>query len=87
LAGGTDASGGRFFYNERRDEMNEQHVKGAMDKAKGAVKDAAGKVMGDHEMQAEGKMDKAKGAARSAAGDGKDAIEKAADLAEHPATR
>jgi uncharacterized protein YjbJ (UPF0337 family) len=67
--------------------MNEQHVKGAVDKAKGAVKDATGKVMGDKELQAEGKMDKAKGAAHSAAGDGKDAIEKAADRAEHPVTR
>ena len=43
--------------------MNEQHIKGAVDKTKGAVKDAAGKAMGDKEMQAEGKMDKAKGAA------------------------
>ena len=49
--------------------MDKEHVKGAADKAKGAVKDAAGKVMGDKEMQAEGKMDKAKGAAHGAVGD------------------
>ena len=53
--------------------MDKEHVKGAADKAKGAIKDAAGKVMGDKEMQAEGKMDKAKGAAHSAVGDAKNA--------------
>ncbi len=46
---------------------------GSADKAKGAVKDAAGKVMGDKKLQAEGKMDKAKGDARQALGDAKDA--------------
>jgi uncharacterized protein YjbJ (UPF0337 family) len=64
--------------------MNEQHIKGAVDKTKGAMKDAAGKVMGDKEMQAEGKMDKAKGAARKTAGDVEDALADAADKAEHP---
>jgi uncharacterized protein YjbJ (UPF0337 family) len=58
--------------------MDKEHIKGAADKAKGAIKDAAGKVTGDKELQAEGKMDKAKGAAHSAAGDVKDAIKKAA---------
>ena len=48
--------------------MDKEHIKGAADKAKGAVKDAAGKVMDDKELQAEGKMDKAKGAARRGAG-------------------
>jgi uncharacterized protein YjbJ (UPF0337 family) len=59
--------------------MDKEHVKGAADKAKGAVKDAAGKMTGDKELQAEGKMDKAKGAAHSAVGDAKDAVKKAAD--------
>ena len=54
--------------------MDKEHVKGAADKAKGAVKDAAGKMMGDKKMQAEGKMDKAKGAAHQTAGDVKDAV-------------
>ncbi len=54
--------------------MDKEHIKGAADKAKGAVKDTAGKMMGDKKMQAEGKMDKAKGAARQAAGDIKDAV-------------
>src|SRR4051794_20202011 len=53
----------------RRMNMDKEHVKGAFDKTKGAVKDAVGKATGDKEMQAKGKMDKAKGAARQAAGD------------------
>ena len=44
--------------------MDREHVKGAADKAKGAIKDAAGKVTGDKELQAEGKLDKAKGSAQ-----------------------
>ena len=52
--------------------MNREHVKGAVDRTKGAVKDAAGEVTGDKKMQAEGKVDRAKGAAHSAAGDVKD---------------
>jgi uncharacterized protein YjbJ (UPF0337 family) len=54
--------------------MDREHVKGAADKIKGGVKDVAGKVTGDKEMQAEGKMDKAKGAAHNAAGDAKDTV-------------
>ena len=53
--------------------MDREHVKGAADKAKGAIKDAAGKLTGDKKLQAEGKFDKAKGAARNVAGDVKEA--------------
>jgi len=53
--------------------VDKEHIRGAADKAKGAVKDAAGKITGDKEMQAEGKVDKAKGEAHRAAGDIKDA--------------
>ncbi len=54
--------------------MDKEHIKGAADKAKGAIKDAAGKLTGDKQMQAEGKFDKAKGAARETGGDVKDAV-------------
>ena len=53
--------------------MNNEHVKGAADKAKGAVKDAVGGLTGNDKLQAEGKIDKAKGAAHNAAGNAKDA--------------
>jgi uncharacterized protein YjbJ (UPF0337 family) len=35
--------------------MDREHIKGAADKAKGAIKDAAGKLTGDKELQSEGK--------------------------------
>ncbi len=57
--------------------MDKEHVKGAADKAKGAIKDTAGKVTGDKELQSEGKMDKAKGDLHNAAGDVKDAVKHA----------
>jgi uncharacterized protein YjbJ (UPF0337 family) len=59
--------------------MDREHVKGVADKAKGAVKDTAGKVTGNKELQNEGKMDKAKGDLHKAAGDVKNAFRKATD--------
>ena len=59
--------------------MDKEHIKGAADKVKGAVKDTVGKVTGDTKMQAEGKLDKAKGSARNAVGDVKDAARDAKD--------
>jgi uncharacterized protein YjbJ (UPF0337 family) len=56
--------------------MNDEHVKGTADKAKGAVKDAVGGLTGDSKLQAEGKLDKAKGAAHNIAGDVKAAVKK-----------
>ena len=56
--------------------MDKEHIKGAADKAKGAVKDAVGKMTDDKKMQVEGKFDKAKGAAHDALGDVKDAVRK-----------
>jgi len=59
--------------------MDREHVKGVADKAKGAVKDVAGKATGDKELETEGKMDKAKGDLHKAAGDVKDAFRKGSD--------
>jgi len=59
--------------------MDREHVKGAADKVKGAIKDTAGKITGDKKLQAEGKIDKAKGAAHDVAGDVKDAVRNATD--------
>ena len=53
--------------------MDREHVKGAADKAKGASKEAAGKVAAE-ELQTEGKLDKATGSVHNAAGDAKDAL-------------
>jgi uncharacterized protein YjbJ (UPF0337 family) len=53
--------------------MDREHVRGAADKAKGTVKDIAGRMTGDKKLQAEGKADKAKGDLHKAAGNVKDA--------------
>lgn len=54
-------------------DMDREHIKGAADKAKGAIKDTAGKLTGDKELQSEGKLDKAKGDVHNAVGNVKDA--------------
>ncbi len=59
--------------------MDREHIKGTADKAKGAIKDTAGKMTGDKELQSEGKVDKAKGSAHNAAGDIKDAVRKSTE--------
>jgi uncharacterized protein YjbJ (UPF0337 family) len=63
-------------HNHKETIVDKEHVKGAADKAKGAIKEAAGKLTGDKELQAEGKFDKAKGSAHQAAGDIKDAMKR-----------
>ena len=49
--------------------MDDLRNKGTLDQAKGALKDAAGKAIGDEKLQAEGKIDKAKGKIESAVGE------------------
>ena len=61
--------------------MDKEHVKGAIDKTKGAVKDAVGGLTGDTGMQVQGKVDKAKGSVRQKVGDAKDAARDAIDKA------
>jgi uncharacterized protein YjbJ (UPF0337 family) len=63
--------------------MDREHVKGAADKAKGAIKDTAGKMTGDKKLQGEGKLDKAKGAAHELAGNVKDAVRNASKDAQN----
>jgi uncharacterized protein YjbJ (UPF0337 family) len=54
--------------------MDEDRIKGMADKAKGSVKEAAGKLTGDNKLQAEGKADKAAGEVRNTVGSAKDAV-------------
>ena len=63
-------------HNLKGAKMDREHVKGVADKAKGAIKETAGKVSGDKELETEGKVDKAKGDLHNAAGDVKDAVKK-----------
>jgi len=54
--------------------MDKDRIKGSADQAKGAVKDAAGKLTGDQKLRAEGQADKLKGKVESAVGGMKDAV-------------
>ncbi len=54
--------------------MADQHVKGAVSTAKGSVKEVAGKVAGNRELEAKGKVQKVQGKARGVLGDAADAV-------------
>jgi uncharacterized protein YjbJ (UPF0337 family) len=54
--------------------MDKQRIEGGLDKAKGTIKEKAGQVSGDRDLEAEGKMDKAEGHVRSGIGKAKDAV-------------
>ena len=59
--------------------MDKDRIKGMGDQAKGAIKDAAGKVTGDAKLRAEGKADKLKGKLENAAGGARDAVREATE--------
>jgi uncharacterized protein YjbJ (UPF0337 family) len=59
--------------------MDKDRVEGTAKQAKGAIKDAAGKVTGDTKMQAEGKADKAAGKVQNTVGGAKDTARDALD--------
>jgi uncharacterized protein YjbJ (UPF0337 family) len=57
--------------------MDKDRIEGSANKAKGAVKEAAGKMTGDAKLQAEGAADKAAGKVQNAVGGMKDAVKDA----------
>jgi uncharacterized protein YjbJ (UPF0337 family) len=58
--------------------MDKDRIHGAVDQAKGAIKEGAGKLTGDQKLQAEGKADKLAGKVESAVGGAKDSVRDAA---------
>ena len=54
--------------------MDKDRIEGAVTQAKGATKEAVGKLTGDAKLKAEGQIDKAKGAVQNAVGGMKDAV-------------
>ena len=54
--------------------MDKDRVVGAAKQAKGAVKEAVGKAVGDNKLVAEGKSDKVEGKIQNAVGGLKDAV-------------
>jgi uncharacterized protein YjbJ (UPF0337 family) len=63
-----------MVHSKKGKSMDKDRIKGMADQAKGAVKDAAGKVTGDSKLQAEGKADKLKGKIENAVGGAKDTV-------------
>ncbi len=53
--------------------MDKDRIKGSAEQAKGSVKEAAGKVLGDKKLEAEGNADKTVGKVQNAVGGLKDA--------------
>ncbi len=58
--------------------MDKNRIEGSANQAKGAIKEAAGKVTGDSKLQAEGAADKATGKVQNAVGGLKDSLRDAA---------
>lgn len=56
--------------------MNNDRIAGAAKQAKGAIKEAAGKALGDTKLVADGKSDKVEGKLQNAVGGLKDALKK-----------
>ena len=54
--------------------MDKDRIAGAAKQAKGAVKEAAGKAIGDSKLVADGKTDKVEGKIQNAVGGLKDAL-------------
>lgn len=59
--------------------MNKDQVQGRVDQAKGAIKETAGKAVGNDRLEAEGKVDKTSGKIQSGAGDLKEKVKDGID--------
>jgi uncharacterized protein YjbJ (UPF0337 family) len=60
--------------SEEEKSMDKDRIKGMGDQAKGTIKDATGKILGDSKLQADGKADKVKGKIENAVGGAKDTV-------------
>lgn len=61
--------------------MDKNRIEGQAEKAKGSIKEAAGKVLGNEKMRMEGHAEKAKGHVKEAAGKAADAAHEGIDRA------
>ena len=73
---GLAASGRELAHNLKDLEMDKDRIAGAVKQAKGAVEEAAGKIVGDAKLTAHGKSDKVEGKIQNAIGGAKDALKK-----------
>ena len=77
LAGAGKAIEKSAEENKGYQDIDKDRIEGAAKQARGAVKQAVGKVVGDAKLQTEGKADQAEGKLQNAVGGLKDAIRKA----------
>lgn len=56
--------------------MNKDRIAGSAKQTKGAIKEVAGKILGDAKLTADGKSDKFEGKVQNAVGGVKDALKK-----------
>jgi len=79
----TTADVERPYFHTKEHIMNKDQVKGRVETAKGDIKEAAGKAVGNERLAAEGRADQAAGKVRSTVGDVKsdvgNAVKKAID--------
>lgn len=61
--------------------MNKDQVKGRVEEAKGSVKEAAGKVVGNKDLEARGIGEKVAGKVQATYGDAKEKVKSAVDKA------
>ena len=54
--------------------MDKQRIEGGLKKVTGTIKEKAGQITRDPDLEAEGKMEKAEGHVRSGVGKAKDAV-------------
>ena len=54
--------------------MDKDRIKGSAEQAKGALKETAGKILGDKKLETDGKTDRVAGKAQNAIGGLKDTI-------------
>lgn len=59
--------------------MDSDRIEGAAKQVKGAVKEVAGKILGDEKLKAEGAADKVEGKVQNSVGGAKDAVRDATD--------
>ena len=67
---------GIIIIKRSNSEMDKDRIEGSAKQTKGAIKEAAGKVLGDAKLQADGKADKTEGKVQNAIGGLKDALKK-----------
>jgi uncharacterized protein YjbJ (UPF0337 family) len=61
--------------------MDKDRIEGKVDKAKGYIKDKAGEILNDPDLEAEGEADRVKGEIKDTVGKAKDKVREVVDEA------